>query len=88
MKTVVVLLLVVVVVLTGLPIFMGMSGMAACPDCAPAVATVACLVAIVAILASGVGLALSPLAQRVRADRDLVRDLLHSFLLERPPQLA
>ena len=87
MKKVLVVLLVVLVVVTGLPIAMamGIGGMAACQDCGPAVLVGVCMLA---VLAAGVALALVLLATRVRARREEIPLLLHSFLLERPPRLA
>jgi len=85
-KKALVVLLVVVVVVTGLPILMGMSGMASCPDCGPAV--LAGATCAVGILAAGVVLLLALFTQRLRRRTAVVRLLLHTFLLERPPQLA
>lgn len=85
MKKALVVLLLVVVVFTGLPILMGMSGMATCQDCGPAVLMASCTLA---ILTAGAALALSLLSLRFRSHREPVRLVLHSFLLERPPRLA
>lgn len=87
MKKALVVLLVVLVILTGLPIpmAMGMGGMAACLDCGPAVLVGACTLA---VLAAGVALLLALLAARLRTQRESMRLLLRSFLLERPPRLA
>ena len=87
MKKALVLLLVVVVVVTGLPVVaMGMSAMARCHDCGPArVVDTACTLA---ILAGGVALFFGLLARRLRTRRRDILLLLHSFVLERPPQLA
>lgn len=78
-------LLVVVVVVTGLPIVMGVAGMAACQDCGSAVLMAHCTVA---IIAAGVAITTTLLALRLRRRRESIRLLLHSFLLERPPRLA
>ena len=86
MKKTLVVLLVVVVVVTGLPVLMTMSGMASCSDCGPAV--LAGATCAVAILAAGVALLLAVFAQRLRRRTTVVRLLLHTFLLERPPRLA
>lgn len=86
MKKALVVLLVVVVIVTGLPVLMGMSGMASCRDCGPALLVgAACAVA---ILAAGVALLVALLMQRLRRRTAAVRLLLHTFLLERPPRLA
>ena len=85
MKKALVVLLVAVVLVTGLPILMGMSGMAACQDCGPAVLVGSCTLA---VLAAGITLALVLLALRLTRRRESVPLLLHSFLLERPPRLA
>ena len=86
MKKALLVLFVVVVVLTGLPILMGMAGMASCPDCGPAVlAGATCAMAIVA---AGVTLLLALFTQRLRSRAAVVRLQLHTFLLERPPRLA
>lgn len=86
MKKAFVILLLVVIVFTGLPILMGMSGMAMCQDCGTAVLMASCTVA---ILTAGAALALLViLASLLRSRREPVRLLLHSFLLERPPRLV
>ena len=86
MKKALVLLLVVVVVLTGLPVVMGMAGMAWCAECGPAVlAGSACAAA---ILAAGVTFLVALLALRLRRQDAAFRALLHSYILERPPRLA
>lgn len=86
MKKALVVLLVVVVIVTGLPVLMTMSGMASCSDCGPAV--LAGSTCAVAILAAGVALLLAVFTQRLRRRAAVVRLLLHTFLLERPPRLA
>ena len=86
MKKALVLLLVVVVVLTGLPVVMGMAGMAWCSDCGPAVLVGPACVA--AVLAAGVILLVALLAERIRRRNEAFRMLLRGFLLERPPRLA
>ena len=85
-KKALVVLLVLVVLLTGLPILMGMSGMATCFDCGPAVLLGAGCV--LAVLASAVALLFALFVRRLRLRRDIVLSSLHSFLLERPPRLA
>lgn len=79
------MLLVVVIVLTGLPILMGMAGMAPCPDCGPTMLAGAnramTMPAALALL-----LALS--MQRLRSRAGVMRFQLHPFLPERPPRLA
>ena len=77
-------LLVLVVVLTGLPILMGMSGMASCADCGPAV--LAGATCAMAILVSGVALLLALFTQRLRSRTAVMRLQLHPFL--RSPRLA
>lgn len=77
-------LLVLVVLVTGLPIVMGMSAMAPCAGCGPAVLA-GCTVA---ILAAGVAMVLALVALRLGRRGQAMRLLLHSFLPERPPQLA
>jgi len=83
-KKALVVVLVVLVVATGLPILMGMSGMAVCHDCGPALV----LSCGFAVLAAGVAFMLTLLSVRHRSRGDITRLLLHSFLLERPPRLA
>ncbi len=85
MKKALFVVLVVVVLLTGLPVLVTMSGMATCPDCGQAIS--AGSMCAVAALAIGAGI-LALLTQRLRRRRDVLRLLLHSFLLERPPRLA
>ena len=80
------LLLVVVVMVTGMPVVMGMAGMAWCADCGPAVLVGPACVA--AILAAGVTLLVALIAERLRRRDEAFRGLLRSFLLERPPRLA
>jgi hypothetical protein len=79
--------LVVVVLMTGLPIFMGMSDMATCRDCGPAFlhAGAGCTLA---VLVAGFTLLLVFAAQRLRDRNDILRLQWHAFLLERPPRLA
>lgn len=80
------MVLVLVVVVTGLPIVMGMGAMANCADCGPALPVgAACTLA---VLAGGVALVLALLARRLHSRRQVMRLLLHSFGLERPPRLA
>ncbi len=86
MKKALVVLLVVVVIVTGLPVLAAMAGMASCSDCGPAV--LAGATCAVAILAAGVALLLAVFTQRLRNRSAVVRLLLHTFLLERPPRLA
>lgn len=83
-KKTLLVLLVVIVVVTGLPVLMGMSGMATCDECGPALAP-ACLAA---VLAAGVALMTVLHGRRPRVRRVAVPRLLHSFLLERPPRFA
>ncbi len=85
MKKTLFIVLVVVVLVTGIPVLVGMSGMATCPDCGPAI-SVGSMCAM-ATLAIGVG-ALALLTQPMRRRRSVLRLCLHSFLLERPPRLA
>lgn len=86
MKKALLVLLVVVLVLTGLPVLMGMAGMASCPECGPAVlAGAGCAMA---ILAAGAALLLALFTQRLGSRTAVIRPQLHSFLLERPPRLA
>lgn len=85
MKKALVVVLVVLVVATGLPILMGMSGMAMCQDCGPALVSASCGFA---VLVAGVTLVLTLLSLRLRSRGEIIRLLLHSFLLDRPPQLA
>jgi hypothetical protein len=77
--------LVVVVMLTGLPVLMGMDGMAFCADCGPGLlVSMICL----ATLAAGFALPLL-LARWARGSRYRgLRSRLLPHLLERPPQLV
>ena len=85
MKKALVVLLVVLVVMTGLPILMGMDGMAACSDCGPAILVGAC---VLAVLAAGAALLVFLSGVRIGIRRDALQRLLHNFLLERPPRLV
>ncbi len=81
-----VIALVVLLLVVGLPLAMGMSGMAPCPSCTgvePPVAVAMCL-AIVSLLVLIVSLRSSRIASRPQ----LVRLLLLSDPPERPPQIA
>jgi hypothetical protein len=78
--------LVVVVVVTGLPVFMGMDGMAFCADCGPGVLVpMACLATLAAA-----GLAIPLLLARWARGGHYrgLRSRLLAHLLERPPQLV
>jgi hypothetical protein len=85
MRRAVVIALVIVVVVTGLPVFMGMDGMAFCADCGPGLlGPMICLAA----LAAGLALPLL-LSRRAGATRyRVLRSRLLPHLLERPPQLV
>jgi hypothetical protein len=78
--------LVVVVVVTGLPVLMGMGGMAFCADCGPGVlVSLTCLATLAAV---GFVLPLL-LARWARGSRYRgLRSRLLAHLLERPPQLV
>ncbi len=84
-KKALVISLVVVVMVTGLPVLMGMSGMAGCHDCGEAVVSMVCALA---VLAAGMALVLLLAGARLRLGDDLSRPRRHAFLLERPPRLA
>jgi hypothetical protein len=86
MRRAVVIALVVVVVVTGLPVFMGMNGMAFCADCGPGLlGPMTCLAA---LAAAGFALPLL-LSRRAGATRyRALRSRLLAHLLERPPQLV
>ena len=86
MKKALLILLVVVIVLTGIPILMGGTGMAMCPECGPATVTgAACLLAFVA---AALAMLIALQSQRARSCGRSMRPLLLAFLLERPPRLA
>ncbi|MFP5377089.1 MAG: hypothetical protein ACLGIO_09975 [Acidimicrobiia bacterium] len=85
MKRALVVALVVVVVVTGLPLAMGMGGMAFCPECGPAVLARAaeCLPAAVLVAAAVLTLAF---AGRLRLVEARLSPSLFTSVLERPPQ--
>ncbi|MDQ3571203.1 MAG: hypothetical protein M3396_11420 [Actinomycetota bacterium] len=87
MRKALVLTLVVMVVVTGLPLIMGMSGMAPCPECGPALLAGGgfCTVAVLAAVAV---LLVVLLARRLRSFDAVFAHQLHSFVIERPPRLA
>jgi len=86
MRRVVVLALVAVVVLTGLPVLMGMDGMAFCANCGPGLPGP--MICLAALAAAGFALPLL-LSRRAAPTRSRVlRSLLLAHLLERPPQLG
>lgn len=84
-KKALIIVLVVFVAATGLPIMVGMSGVAMCPDCGPAVLVDVCALAAVA---ATFALLLALLATRLKAHAQNVPAFLHSYLLERPPRAA
>lgn len=85
MKTALIIALVVLAMATGLPILVGMSGMAMCPDCDTAVFVGVCALAVAsAIFAFAIAL----LAMALWASAQSASASLHSYLLERPPQPA
>ena len=77
--------LVIVVVVTGLPVLMGMGGMAECADCGPGVLLpMTCLAAL-----AGVAATLPALLRSRLRSRDLfLRLALFTSAFERPPQLV
>ena len=84
MKKALIIGLVLLVLVTGVPLVVGMAGMASCHDCGPAVMTGAgCLV----VLVSGLALMALALSGRVRRRRTLLARYLVAFRLERPPRL-
>lgn len=85
MKKALVIALVVLVAATGLPILVGMSGMAMCADCGPAFLIGSCALA-AANLSFAFALAL--LATRMKSYPQVAPTFLHSYLLERPPRAA
>ncbi len=85
MKQALVLILVVVVAVTGLPVLMGMSGMATCHDCPPALAGgPAC---VLGVLVTGLAFLLA-FGPRLCAHEKVVRLRLHAVLIERPPRFT
>jgi len=84
-KKALVLAVVVVVVVTGLPVLMGMSGMATCHDCPPASAGGP--MCILAVLTAGLAFVLG-FGPRARDHEKMLRLRLHAFFIERPPRLA
>ena len=85
MKRALFIALVVVVLMTGLPVLMGMAGMAVCADCGPGVLLpmmcVAALVGAAAVLPA-------LLRSRFRSRERLLRLALVTSVFERPPQLV
>lgn len=77
--------LVIVVLMTGLPVLIGMTGMAACAECAAGVllpmTCVAALVGVAAVLPA-------LLRSRFRSRERLLRLALFTSVFERPPQLV
>jgi hypothetical protein len=80
-----VIALVVLVLVTGLPVLMGMDGMASCESCTRGVLGGMVCLAILAGLASALA---SVVTSRVSPGRRPLRSSLLVHLLERPPQLA
>lgn len=80
-----VVVLVVLVLVTGLPVVMGMDGMAFCRACGPFVlGGMVCL----GILAGFASVFAAVLRSPVRPRRRPLRSRLLAHLIERPPQLA
>ncbi|MGH9264935.1 MAG: hypothetical protein ACRD1D_09605 [Acidimicrobiales bacterium] len=87
MKRALLVALVVVVVVTGLPLAMGMGGMAFCPECGPAVLARAAECLPAAVLVSAV--VLTPaFAGRLRLFEPRLWPSLFTTVLERPPRTA
>lgn len=86
MRRVLFIALVVVVVVTGLPVFMGMGGMAFCADCGPGVLVPMACWAILAAAGLAIPLLLARWATGGRSSG--LRSRLLADLLERPPQLV
>lgn len=77
--------LVIIILMTGLPVLMGMAGMAACFDCGPGVLLpMTCLAALVGVAA----LLPALLRSRLRARERLLRLALVTSVFEPPPQLV
>lgn len=77
--------LVIVVLMTGLPVLMGMAGMAACADCGPGVLLpMTCMAALAGVAAVLPAL----LRSRFRSRERLLRLALVTSVFERPPQLV
>lgn len=78
--------LVLLVVLTGIPLAVGMGGMATCPDCGPALLpmTGACLI----VLATGLMLVYASAVTWLRTLGVVVSSQLVRRPLERPPRVA
>ncbi|MGH3469937.1 MAG: hypothetical protein ACRDQF_19635 [Thermocrispum sp.] len=84
MRRALVILLVVLVLVTGLPVMMGMSGMASCETCDPVVlGAMTCL----AVLAGAVLVLPTMMGVRFRTRHRSMRARLLVHLVERPPQL-
>ena len=78
--------LVVVVLMTGLPVLMGMAGMAVCADCGPGVLLP--MMCVAATLAGVAAVLPALLRSRFRSRERLLRLALVTSLFERPPQLV
>lgn len=85
MKRALFIALVIVVLVTGLPVLMGMAGMASCADCGPGVLLpVTCLAALTGVAAVLPAL----LRSRLRSRDRVLRLALFTSVFERPPQLV
>jgi hypothetical protein len=85
MRRVLFVALVVIVLVTGLPVLMGMGGMATCADCGQGLLLpMTC----VAVLAGAVVLLPALLRSRLRRRDRSLRLALFAAVFERPPQLV
>ena len=79
-----VILLILLVLVTGLPLLMGVDGMASCQTCEPAASFMACP----ALLVGAAVLFMVLVGRRVSRRHPSLRTRLLPGLLERPPQFA
>lgn len=84
MKRLLIVAVVMVLVLTGLPLLVGMGGMATCPNCPPALLAIGQCLAVLAGTAVVLALLLSG---RLRSRSHWHRPWLYARVFERPPQL-
>jgi hypothetical protein len=85
MRRLLLVAVVMVLVLTGLPLLVGMGGMATCPNCPPALPAIGQCLAVLAGAAVVLALLLSG---RLRSRSHWHRSRLYARLVERPPQLV
>jgi hypothetical protein len=85
MKRLLLVAVVMILVLTGLPLLVGITGMATCPNCPPSLPAAGQCLGILAGVAAAILLLVS---RRLRSRSGWLPPWLYARLFERPPQLV